>query len=674
MISLFALGIIGILLIGIGTGQPLYVLLGALSCFLLFAGTDSYGSLEALQILIEKTRGLSENEVLLAIPFFVISGAIMSEGDISKRLIGFAQTAFRGISGGLAVSAVIGCIFFAAISGSSPVTVIAIGSIVFPAMIREGYRSNFSSGLLSSAGSLGILIPPSIPMIVYSIVDPQGLLDPPNYQLAPEGGSTDLVDLFIAGIGPGLLLGGIFIIASMLEGARKHIEQNQGMGGPTSRMGVLVSGLIMIMGRIVALSIYLPSLLWIPALLWIRSGANRPAFLREGAWLHDVTVSFWDSFWALMLPVVILGGIYSGMFTPTEAACVAVVYAVFVELFMYRSLRLAKLPDVLTESTVLIGSLLIIIAVAQGFNTYLEQAQIPEFFVDMILEMQLSTVGFLLIVNVLLLVVGCFMDIMSAILIIVPLLSPIAYQLGIHPIHLAVVFIVNLEIGYLTPPLGLNLFVASTIFEKPITETIKAVIPFVGMMLLGLLAVTYIPTISLGPVSVANGHGFYVPFPERKVPLDTLRRTDGLRLLGRLADLEEENEDRGGSDAGSGQGLTLAELLAQANAAEEQEAVQCLDYDNFEEMLRDFGRLNRRELSLPGLAIERGCDAEDLAEELGEDILQQLEGLDDADEDALPDGDVPTDDDQPDPYAADPYEADPYEADPYGDDEDQDLP
>lgn len=602
MENFLTFAIIGILLLGIGLAQPLYVLLGALVCVLLLFGTNVYDDFESLQILIEQTRGLAENEVLLAIPFFVISGAIMSEGDISRRLVSFARGAFRGIPGGLAVSGVLGCVFFAAISGSSPVTVIAIGSIVFPAMAKEGYRENFSSGLLSSAGSLGILIPPSIPMIVYSIVDPQGLADPATYSIAPDNGSIDLVDLFIAGLGPGLLLGGIFVFASMLEGARRETLGKNGLE-PTflEKLATLTTGLGRFLVRVPLLALLIGSLAWIPILLFNRFKTSEgPAWLQPGTLLYDVTESFWDSFWALMLPVIILGGIYSGLFTPTEAACVSVVYALLVELFLYRSLTLQRVPDVLSDSTVLIGALLIIIAVAQGFNRFLIEAEVPEKLVALILDMQLSTVAFLMVINIMLLVVGAFMDIMSAILILVPLLSPVAYQLGIHPLHLAVVFIVNLEIGYLTPPLGLNLFVASTIFDQPISRTIRSVLPFIGMMIAGLLIVTYVPTVSLGPVSVSNGHGFYVPFPERKIPMDRIQLADPLRFLGSQAEEEEAAEDNSGS--GPGGELTMAELMAQAEAELEAENSQG-DFQSLDEFLCAFQALADRRVRLQDLSF-----------------------------------------------------------------------
>ncbi len=546
-------GLILIIVAVIALGEPLYVLIGGVAAYLLLASGEVAG-FDGLTNIVEMTRKLSDNEVLLAIPFFVISGALMSEGDIAKRLIATARALFSWIPGGLAVSTVFACIFFAAISGSSPVTVIAIGSIMFPAMVREGYSERFSGGLVTSAGSLGILIPPSIPMIVYAIIDPTELEDPSNYSIASDENGLGLVELFLAGVGPGLLI------------------------------GLLLAGYAIVQGK--------------------RSNAPVRAFdsgeffvaVRRGAW-------------SLMLPVIILGGIYTGVFTPTQAAAVSVLYALIVELWVHRSLTARDLPRVLSEATVLIGSLLIIIALAQGFNEYLETAQVAEHAVARLLEWELSPIAFLLLVNLLLLVVGMFMDILSAILILVPLLSPIAFQLGIHPIHLAVIFIVNLEIGYLTPPLGLNLFVASTIFRKPLGEVVRSVIPFTGLMLAGLLVVTYVPTVSLGPVSVFKGGSLYVPFPERHVPLDDIELTEPIQFLAGVAEqdlaAEADVEEEAAPAIEEGRPLTMAELMAMNEENLEEEAMSSLSYATAQELLVDYRLIYSRRVRLRDLAEMR---------------------------------------------------------------------
>ena len=628
-----------VILMGLLLSQPLYVVLAAVTGVLLLIGTNVYSDFGSLDILIEMTRQLSDQEVLLAIPFFVISGAIMSEGDISRRLVNFASIGFRGVPGALAVSAVVGCIFFAALSGSTAVTVIAIGSIVYPSMVANRYSQNFSTGILTSAGSLGILIPPSIPMIVYSIVDPHGLMDPPTYSIAKEGQQTGLVDLFLAGVGPGLFIGFIFIIASLVYGSRHEAAEGSTLSAGETLKAV-AAGLWRFFLRLPIMGIVIGTGLWIFILAYSRLAKTVPAWMEEGTWLRDFSETFWQSFWALMLPAIILGGIYTGVFTPTEAACVSVIYALVVELFIYRSFSLKKLPSVLSESTLLIGSLLIILAVAQGFNRYLEDASIPERLVAFILDMQLSTVAFLMVVNGMLLVVGCFMDIMSAILIFVPLLSPVAYQLGIHPIHLAIIFIVNLEIGYLTPPMGMNLFVASTIFKRSVGDVIKSVLPFIAMMMIALLAITYVPTISLGPVSWSNGNGFFVPFPERKLPMTKLESSEAILFLARFAPEEESDADDGqtaaerAEEASGGRALTMAELTMLAMAAEDEAAVNALHYDTLEDLLRDYGRVFRRETTLRNLEASHNPEDDDYGDDYDDEDYDDDYEFDFGDEDS----------------------------------------
>lgn len=566
-----AVGLIVIILLCVVLAEPLYVLIGAVSGFLLLYSGE-VAEFDGLITVVEMTRKLSDNEVLLAIPFFVVSGALMSEGDIARRLINIAKAMFSAVPGGLAIASVTACVFFAAISGSSPVTVIAIGSIMYPAMVKEGYRSRFSAGLVTSAGSLGILIPPSIPMIVYAIVDPMSLDDPPRYNIAESAEiGLGVEHLFLAGLGPGLLIGLILGGYSIIEGLRGKVKRNT----------------------------------FDAAELWTA--------IREG-------------FWALMLPFIILGGIYGGVFTPTQAAAVSVIYALIVEVGIHRSLRLTDMSRILSESTVLIGSLLIILALAQGFNEYLESAEVAVHATELLTSWELSPIGFLIVVNILLLVVGMFMDILSAILILVPLLSPVGYQLGIHPMHLAVIFIVNLEIGYLTPPMGLNLFVASTIFKQSLGEMIRAVLPFIVAMLVGLGLITYLPFISLGPVAMFNGHSPWVPFPERRIAMDSLDfgpgARDGLQFLTGLAEqdiaAETEVDPLAAAQAeaeAEGRVLTLQEMMELSNQQLEQESMDALSYDSVDELLRDYRRVFSLEVPLSQLADQRQTEAEQAGED-----------------------------------------------------------
>lgn len=429
----------------VALGMPLFVIIGVLGvlCFALIG--ENFKGVETLDLLPDKAADMMGKNVLLAIPFFVFSGAIMSAGDIAQRLVDFCRALVGWMPGGLAIAAVGACVVFAAISGSSPVTVIAIGSMMYPQLVEAGYERRFTLGLVTSGGSLGILIPPSIPMIVYAIV-------------ASSAEPINVAELFLAGVVPGLLL------------------------------GLMMAG---------------------------RSFFNAKNVKRDPFDLRTVFVRLRDGFWAISLPVVILGGIYTGVFTPTEAAAVSVIYALIVELLIHRKLSPKDIPKILTEAVINMGTILIIMALAFGLNAFLVEEMIPQRVVAWILARDLTPVTFLLIVNVFLLLVGALMDSISAILIIAPLLAPIGTQLGIDPVHMGVIFIVNLEIGYLTPPIGINLFVASSVFRQPLGEIARGVIPFIGLMLIGLVAVTYIPTISMGPVNkFMRDKAFYEPFPK----------------------------------------------------------------------------------------------------------------------------------------------------------------
>ncbi|MDQ3032621.1 MAG: TRAP transporter large permease subunit [Myxococcota bacterium] len=417
-----------VILAGMLLAEPLFVVLGGLTvvAFLLWTQRDE---LWEFSILIERIVTIADNEALLAIPFFILSGAIMARGQISKRLIDFARALVGWLPGGMAISAVIACMIFAAISGSSPATVVAIGGMMGPALINNGYKPQFAHGLVTSAGSLGILIPPSIPMIVYAIVNTQA--------------SIRVEELFAAGIGPGIVIGGILIGYSIVRGVLDKTPRDA------------------------------------------FSFATLGHATREG-------------FWSLMFPGLILGGIYSGLFTAVESACISVVYAVVIEVYVHRALTLKDLPHIFGETAIMLGSFLVILVVAMSFVEFLEDQSIPAMAGDWIRSMNFNRLMFLLVLNILLLVVGMLMDIMSAIFVFVPLIAPMAMALGIDPLHLGIVFIVNLEIGYLTPPVGLNLFVASTLFEKPLGYLVRSVAPFIALMFCGLMAITYIEPISAG--------------------------------------------------------------------------------------------------------------------------------------------------------------------------------
>ena len=460
--------VVAVLLALILMGAPLFVVIGgfAVACFIAYPEfPDSFSSLEAFSRnfnLVERMVELAEQPTMVAIPFFMIAGALMSRGAIAQRLVDFANALFGWLPGGLALSTIAACMFFAAISGSSPVTVITIGAIMLPALTAAGYSEKLSLGLITSAGSLGIIIPPSIPMIVYAIFS------------SSSGQATNIEDLFIAGIGPGILI------------------------------GLLMGGYCIVKGR----------------------GLERDPFD-----LGKVIETFFDGLWALSLPAFILGGIYLGLFNATEASAISVVLALVIELFIHQSLKVDDLPEILGDTAVLMGSILIIVCVAFGFSEFMTLKEVPDAIVAWLSGFELSPVEFILLLNVLLLLVGCLMDIISAIILFVPLIAPIAGQLGFDPVHVGLIFIVNLEIGYLTPPLGLNLFVATTYFKKPFGLVIRSVAPFLILLVVSLMIVTYVPSVSLGINNLRNDEPFWSSLPS------------GTKLTPQVEDEEDEEED-----------------------------------------------------------------------------------------------------------------------------------
>lgn len=381
---------------------------------------------DSVRSLAIKLFETSEHYTLLAIPFFLLAGAFMTTGGVARRLIDFANACVGHIRGGLAIGAVLACMLFAALSGSSPATVAAVGSIAIAGMVRSGYPQAFGAGIVCNAGTLGILIPPSIVMVVYAAAT-----------------ETSVGKLFMAGVVPGLLLGLVLMLAIYVVAVKKNL----------------------------------------PAL-------PRSSFRQKLA-------SGRKALWGLLLMVVILGGIYSGMFTPTEAAAVAAVYSAFVALFIYKDMPIRQVPKVLLESGKLSIMLMFIIANAMLFAHVLTTEQIPQQITAWVLEAGLQPWMFLLVVNVVLLFAGAFMEPSAIILILVPILLPIALELGIDPIHLGVIIVVNMEIGLITPPVGLNLFVTSAVTGMSVPQVIRAAFPWLMMLIGFLMIITYIPAVSL---------------------------------------------------------------------------------------------------------------------------------------------------------------------------------
>lgn len=402
-------------------GVPVAFSLGlSSSIIILFFSADSISSIAV------KIFETSEHYTLLAIPFFLLAGAFMTTGGVAKRLIDFANATVGHIRGGLAIASVLSCMLFAALSGSSPATVAAVGSITIAGMVRSGYPLEFGTGIVTNAGTLGILIPPSITMVVYAAVTEQSV-----------------GRLFMAGVIPGLLLGTVLMVAIYIVARRKNLP------------------------------------------------AQPRATFRE--WI----VSARKALWGLILVFIILGGIYSGAFTATEAAAVAAAYSFFVAVFVYKDIKLKECPRVVLEAAKLSVMLMFIIANAMLFAHVLTTENIPQDITRIVADMNLEAWQFLIVVNLILLVAGAFMEPSAIILIMVPILFPIATQLGIDPIHFGVMMVVNMEIGLITPPVGLNLFVSSAITKLPVEKVIRATLPWLMIMLLFLILITYVPEISI---------------------------------------------------------------------------------------------------------------------------------------------------------------------------------
>ena len=402
-------------------GMPVAVALGLSSLLtILFFAQDSLASLSL------KLYETSEHYTLLAIPFFILGGAFMTTGGVARRMIRFANACIGHLRGGLAMASVMACMLFAAVSGSSPATVVAVGSIVIAGMVKAGYPKPFAAGVICNAGTLGILIPPSIVMVVYGAAT-----------------ETSVGKLFMAGVIPGILLGLMLMVA------------------------------IYVRARMIGLQ-----------------GAPR-------APLAEVLKAGRDSSWGLLLIVIILGGIYGGVFTPTEAAGVAAVYAFFIAVFVYRDIGMKQVPHVLLDAAKVTVMLMFIVANALLFAHVLTTERIPQQIAETIVGWGMPAWQFLIVVNILLLVAGMFMEPTGIILIMAPILFPIATQLGIDPVHLGIIMVVNLEIGMVTPPIGLNLFVTSGITKMSITQVARAALPWTMILLVFLVMVTYIPAITM---------------------------------------------------------------------------------------------------------------------------------------------------------------------------------
>lgn len=417
------------------TGMPISIALGLTVLSFVFLMTQVPVESVALKLF----TGIDNFEIM-AIPFFILAGNFLTHGGVARRMINFATSMVGHWYGGLGLAGVMACALFAAVSGSSPATVIAIGSIMMPAMVRQGFPKRFGAGVITTSGALGILIPPSIVMVVYAVATGGSIaLDPAGHRVS----SASVGQLFIAGVIPGIML------ATLL--------------GLTT---------------------------------FYRAWKNDYPRMPRASWKKRFE-AFRNCIWGLLLIVIVLGGIYTGKFTPTEAAAVSAVYAFFIAVFVYRDMSLKDVPKVLLGSANMSAMILYIITNAVLFSFLMANENIPQQIANWMAGAGVNWIVFLLVVNILLLIAGNVMEATSIVLIMAPILFPVAVKLGIHPVHLGILMVVNMEVGMCHPPVGLNLYVASGIAKMGITELTIAVLPWLITMLAFLGIVTYVPEISL---------------------------------------------------------------------------------------------------------------------------------------------------------------------------------
>ncbi len=399
-------------------GTPLFIIISALA-LLSFHSVD----IDPSVVIIEMTR-LAETPLLVSLPLFIFAGTMLSESGTPTRILKLSRLLLGWLPGGLAVMSLTVCAVFTAFTGASGVTIFAIGGMLLPALIKDGYSDRFSLGLITSSGSLGLLFPPSLPLILYGVV-----------------AETRIDHLFLAGIIPGFLM--LFLLSAYA----------------------------------------------------VKSGARLGKDEKKET--LDVRAILKETIWEIPLPFIIIIGIYGGFFVAGEAAAVTALYVIVVEVFIYRDIKLTQVPEIMGRSMVLFGGILVILAASMASTNYFIDQQIPSKLFEIISAYIDSKYTFLILLNIFLLVVGAFLDIFSALVLIVPLILPIAAGYDVHPIHLGIIFLTNLQIGYCTPPVGLNLFLASYRFGRPIFELYRASLPFLGLLLITLVLITYFPWLSL---------------------------------------------------------------------------------------------------------------------------------------------------------------------------------
>jgi tripartite ATP-independent transporter DctM subunit len=405
-------------------GAPLFAVV--LSAAMLgFLATDVNLSVVAIEIY-----RITDTPLLVALPLFTFAGYMMAEANTSERLMALTRALFGWMPAGLAIVGFVACALFTALTGASGVTIVALGTLLLPMLKEAGYSERYGLGLVTTSGSLGLLIVPSVPLILYGIVAQQ--LD--------VGEPFTIQQLFLAGLLPVVLM-------------------------------------------VSALSAWT---------MWRHGGAKRTPFRP-----HEVWTSLLEAKWEVALPFVVLGGVYSGIFAISEVAALAALYVLVIEVFVYRDVALNKTPTIIRDAMVMVGSIILILGCALAFTNFLVDTEVPQRLFEVIQEHISSRLMFLILLNVLLLLLGALLDIFSAIVIMVPLILPVAIGYGIHPLHLGIIFLANLQIGYFTPPIGMNLFIASYRFNRPVIELYAACLPFMAVLLLALLLITYIPVLSL---------------------------------------------------------------------------------------------------------------------------------------------------------------------------------
>ena len=420
---------LGVILLGalIIMGVPLFVII-ATSALYGFSSIDVDLSVVAIEIY-----RIVDTPILLAIPLFTLAGYVLGESKASERLVLLTDALLGWMPGGLAIVSLFACAFFTALTGASGATIIALGAILYPAMKQAGYEERFNLGLITSSGSLGLLFPPSIALILYGVI----------VQQMGIGQPVAIDDLFLAGLLPGLMM------------------------------------LLML----TAYSIF--------------KSHQRPEIRRTPFSVSMLLKALRGSMWEIPMPFILIGGIYSGVFAISEAAAVAVMYVLLVEVLILREVSFSKLPEIMRDSMVLVGGVLVILGVSLASTNYLIDTEVPNRLFEFIRSHIDSKLTFLMLLNIFLLLLGMILDVFSALVIIVPLLLPIAIGYDIHPIHLGIIFLANMQIGYFTPPVGMNLFIASYRFHKPVTELYQATIPFMFILIVAVLIITYWPELTM---------------------------------------------------------------------------------------------------------------------------------------------------------------------------------